>query len=216
MMARRGVLSSLAGAGAALLGGCKSGFQPAYRFRMIVEVETLEGVKTGSWVYEVSAWRTSDLVSGGKGSKWKLCGEALPVDMPNGQTLFALLKTTNPLRDDLALMSMAAMDPSFQYEKFESVGKIASEDGVLSPAVVAPDDYPMLATFADKSNPASVELVEPGSLVAHFGLGVRLRGITVELTDNQVTSGIAERLGWLEAVGRERGVRLFHPADRAC
>jgi hypothetical protein len=51
MMARRGALGLLAGTVAALLSGCGSFFRSgSYRFRMTVEVETPEGVRTGSSV----------------------------------------------------------------------------------------------------------------------------------------------------------------------
>ncbi|MDJ0979954.1 MAG: hypothetical protein QNI87_15620, partial [Erythrobacter sp.] len=41
------------------------------------------------------------------------------------------------------------------------------------------------------------ERVDPDDLSASFGEGVELQRITVELTDEPVTTGIEERLGWL-------------------
>jgi hypothetical protein len=55
----------------------------------------------------------------------------------------------------------------------------------------------MLVTFADESDPTSVALVDPDDLAATFGEGTALRRITIELTDEPVTTGIKERLGWL-------------------
>ena len=55
----------------------------------------------------------------------------------------------------------------------------------------------MLVTFADRDDPTSVARVDPDDLAASFGEGVKLRRITVQLTDDPVTSGIEERLGWL-------------------
>ncbi|HBM06154.1 MAG TPA: hypothetical protein DD369_11230, partial [Erythrobacter sp.] len=57
--------------------------------------------------------------------------------------------------------------------------------------------YPMLVTFGDLDDPASVERVDPDDLAATFGEGVRLKRITVQITDDPVTSGIEQRLGWL-------------------
>lgn len=62
--------------------------------------------------------------------------------------------------------------------------------------------YPMLVTFTDLSDPTSVAEVDPDDLAATFGKGVRLKRITVQITDDPVTTGIEERLGWL---GNERG-----------
>lgn len=55
----------------------------------------------------------------------------------------------------------------------------------------------MLVTFEGIGDPTSVKQVEPGNLAANFGPGVRLKAITVEMTDDPVTSGIEKRLGWL-------------------
>ena len=57
--------------------------------------------------------------------------------------------------------------------------------------------YPMLVTFGDLADPTSVAEVDPDDLAATFGEGVKLKRITVELTDDPVTTGIEERLGWL-------------------
>ena len=55
----------------------------------------------------------------------------------------------------------------------------------------------MLVTFGDLSDPTSVEEIDPDDLAATFGEGVRLRRMTVQMTDDPVTSGIEQRLGWL-------------------
>lgn len=57
--------------------------------------------------------------------------------------------------------------------------------------------YPMLVTFSDLGDPASVERVDPDDLAASFGDGVRLKRVTVQMTDDPVTTGITTRLPWL-------------------
>jgi hypothetical protein len=57
----------------------------------------------------------------------------------------------------------------------------------------------MLVTFGDEADPTSVAEVDPDDLAATFGEGVRLKRITVELTDDPVTSGIEARLAWMNA-----------------
>ena len=103
-MARRGVMGVLGGAVVAVLGGCRIfGGGSGYRFRMTVEVETPQGLKTDSSVYQVTAGYRPDLQPGGKAREWAARGEAVAVDLPGGKTLFALLKTTNLMRTDLQL-----------------------------------------------------------------------------------------------------------------
>lgn len=190
MMARRGVLGVLAGGAAALLSGCGLSGNPSYRFKMTVEVDTAEGLKTGSSVYEVETTGSSDLMYGGKGSRFKLRGEAVAVDLPGGRTLFALLKTVAMSgHDNLGVSSMVAMDPAFDYDWMASTKKIASGDGIKSPAEVPIGYYPLLVMFGDINDPKSVEKVDPARIA--------VKRITVEVTDDAVTSEIERRLGWL-------------------
>ena len=61
------------------------------------------------------------------------------------------------------------------------------------------DLYPLLVTFTDIDDPASVLKVDPDNLAASFGPGVALKRITLEITDENVTKGKVETvLGWLD------------------
>ena len=201
MMARREIFGVLVGGVAALLAGCGLFGRDSYRFKMTVELETPDGLRSGSSVYRVRAWRTSDLMTGGSGSDTELRGEAVAVDLPGGKTLFALLRTGSATNweGDLPEVSMRTLDPAFNYDRAESVARIASGDGIRSPAEVALADYPLLVTFRNHSDPTSVERVDPANLAVTFGTRVRLRRITIEVTDDAVTSGIDKRLKWLRA-----------------
>lgn len=57
--------------------------------------------------------------------------------------------------------------------------------------------YPLLVTFDDISDPASVRRISPGDLAASFGPGFRLNAITLSITDEPVTEGrVKDVLGW--------------------
>ena len=208
-MARRGVLGLVfAVASGVLLSACKPSKPPSstYRFRMIVEVETPEGIKSGSGVLEAQGLRTNNLDTGGQGSRTKLEGEAVAVDIAPGKTLFALLRMAggSSSDDNLSIMSMKAMDPAYKNDRKVSAQRIASGDGITSPAEVRAADYPLLVTFADPADPTSVQRVDPANLAASFGPGVTLKRITVEVTKDPVTTGIEKRLGWLLDKNRKR------------
>ena len=197
MMARRAMCDVLIGGVVTLLGGCGLFGGNSYRFKMTVDVETSEGVRTGSSVYKVLAFKTSELITGGSSSDSTLTGEALAMDLPGGKTLFALLRMASGTSadDDLATMSMRAMDPAMiNTEKDKSAQRISSGDGISSPAEVAPKDYPLLVTFADINDPTSVARVDPADFAASFGAGVRLKRIVVKKTGDMQTDKIAERL----------------------
>ena len=59
--------------------------------------------------------------------------------------------------------------------------------------------YPMLVRFADIADPRTVAKVDPDALAASFGKGVTLRRITVERTDDPVTTGVEKRFSWWTA-----------------
>lgn len=190
MMARRSAIGLLVGGVAAVMGGCSLFGNRGYRFKMTVEVETLQGLRSGSSVYEVETVNTADLVAGGKGSRFEYRGEAVAVDLPNGRSLFALLKTVAmPGHDNVVVSSMVAMDPAFDFDWMASTKRIAAGESIRSPAEVPAGYYPILVTFGDIDDPTTVEQVAPAS--------IGLKRITVEVTDEPVTTGLARRLRWL-------------------
>lgn len=195
-MARRYVEVMLAAWATTGLWACSDTSGQSYRFRATVEVETPQGIRIGSSVYEVGAGRKLKLTAE-EGSRYLWSrGEAVTVDLPNGRTLFVLLKT-GALHGDVATISMATLDPAFNNDMPESVARIVDRQGVRSRAIVSASDYPVLVTFRDVSDPESVERTDPAALDKHFGSGVRLKRITVELTDAAVTTGIEKKLVWL-------------------
>lgn len=192
MMARRTILAGLAGSMAALLAGCGLLGGNKYRFRMTVEVETPQGLRTGSGVFEVEGIGSKELITGGRGSYTRFRGEAVAVDLPDGKTLFALLRMANGTSadDHLGIMSMRAMDPQLRNtEKDKSAQRIAAGEGIRSPAEVAPKDYPLLVMFGDINDPTSVERIDPAA--------IGVKRIVVETTSDEVSTGIEKRLGWL-------------------
>lgn len=74
-----------------------------------------------------------------------------------------------------------------------------------APVPLPPEGWPLMVTFDDVSDPKTLRKVHPADLAASFGPGVRLKGVTLEVTKAAETKGKVEPvLGWLEAVGRDR------------
>lgn len=189
---------------ALLLPGCAFAEDkaPDYRYRLTVEVDTPEGVKTGSSVIEVEQTLVR---AGGSPAKQaverRVRGEAVAVDLPGGKTLFALLRSDNNV--DWASYVFVYLAPPSPNEPFaDQLDDVLEVTGKqVLPRMWPPvaflkerSAYPMLVTFGDLTDPASVAEVDPDDLAATFGEGARLQRITVELTDDPVTSGIEERL----------------------
>ena len=196
MMARRRLLGVMGGGMVAVLGGCGIlGTEKSYRFRMTVEVETPQGLKTGSGVYEISARKltplTSEEAEGSAGAR----GEATVVDLAGGP-LFLLLKNDDA-GQPLHARVTAALAPDARIRNVEdyvaTVGKLGGWFGGAK-AELPRADWPMMVRFRSIDDPKSVEKVDPGA--------IGVKRIVVETTGDEVTTGIEKRLGWLS---RQRG-----------
>lgn len=65
--------------------------------------------------------------------------------------------------------------------------------------------YPLLVTFDDINDPKSIKRVDPDDLVATFGPGYSLKSITLEITDEPVTTGELEKvLRWINELEKFR------------
>jgi len=191
------------------LAGCDSVARddraPNYRYRLTVEVDTPEGLRTGSSVIEVEQNMGRSGASPAHGQiYYRVRGEAVAVDLPGEKTLFALLRSENDVGWSARVMQMISpnVDGEAWEDVFDNVLLVEGEVEVPQtwPAnAVLPERsaYPMLVTFGNFDDPVSVEMVDPDDLAATFGKGYALERITVQLTEYPVTTGIEERLRWI-------------------
>lgn len=217
-MKRRTLLCSAICLGAvAILPACNaSGHElPTYRYRLTVEVDTPEGLKSGSSVIEVRTELAGKVkLPDANGLRIEFKGEAVAVDLGPRGVLFALLRSESSVSWAGGVMERVTPPPpaatKVRYAKWHA--RMLANKGVhalhrISPFTLQPwerpkpddppKDYPMLVRFGDITDPKTVERVNPDDLAASFGSGVKLRRITVELTDDPVTTGIEKRLEWL-------------------
>ena len=192
---------------------------PDYRYRLTVEVETPEGLKTGSSVIEVNtsvAGRNSIPVPGTVSHRVR--GEAVTVDLGARGVLFALLRSDDNF--DWAknvVYRVASKVPRVRDAegRLDSDGDFEAQFAAMlehREPIELPRTFPnrghlkdqparpMLVRLADIADPSTVQRVDPDDLAAGFGPGVKLRRITVQLTDDLVTTGIEQRLTWLPDV----------------
>lgn len=210
LVARRGVLGLVAGGAVAVLGGCGL-MRPSeeLRYRLTVEVETPQGLKSGSSVIEVRGVKNPDWVTPeGRGTRASFKGEAAAVDLPGGRTLFALLKTEGGASEASEYPWLAFRDRlKDSPDWLESMRRLRGWRGEVRPMPATTRGMtnggqdvpalPLLVTFGDIADPKSVAKVDPANLAASFGSGVRLKRITVEVTDDEMTTEIGQRLRWL-------------------
>lgn len=198
---------------------------PPYRYRLTVEIETPQGLRTGSSVIEVQTIKGArlSLSGGGIGGDVvnRVKGQAVAVDLPNGQTLFALLRSDwgpelaeniYPLQVPYPThLEVAARSPDGKWnpdlnfdmwmERVEAARGVfvvpRVRKGLPGKQGVKPSGWPMLVRFRDIRDPASVEEVKPEELKAAIGKGYAVRRVTVERTEDPIAVDIARRLPWL-------------------
>jgi hypothetical protein len=188
------------------LAGCDMfGFRSwCWHQKLTVTVETPEGPKSGSAVS--AAWFQMTPKWGGVGdsagaSNSSLSGEAVVVDLGEGRYLFALLKGYTEFTGRLAFFPLPQKPLSKEadaavYDQLEALRATMELPRALTPLMV---------TFADITDPASVARVDPDDLAASFGPGYALTSITLAITDKPVTKGRVEAvLGWLDNLSAYR------------
>lgn len=190
-MKRRAFLAA-SGLAALILALPACGSTDRMRYRMTVEVDTPQGLRTGSAVREITHSVPPPYPSVGESRpQWRVRGEAVAIDLPGNQTLFALLRS----EEDGDFGGWGVWWLFRQQQPARSI-ELWPKVPVTGKPIVA-DPVPMLVRFRDIADPKTVEQVDPDDLAKSFGPGVRLRRITVQLTDEPVTKGIEKRLGWL-------------------
>ena len=171
-----------------------------WRYRMTVTVETPEGIKTGSAVREVQAYREPEIFPQQPGGHASIRGEAIAVDLGERGILFGLYE--QPDNPDYSYQIMLDMFP-MPDEKYGGGGLTVKGINYYSHLQTGKADLPisklpLLVRFRDIRDPKTVEQVDPRNLTASFGEGVRLGTVTIEPTDDPVTTGIEKRLPWFK------------------
>ncbi len=179
-----------------VLTGCGKNYD--WHQKLTVEVETPEGLKTGSSVMSARLIDTHGIFVPAEANvvSFQLNGEAVALEVSQVRYLFVLLKSVPSLN----WLVYPKMDSAKAGSLLES-----GDDGGAGKVALKPDQYPLLVTFDDINDPASVKRIDPANLEATFGPGYRLNRITLSLTKEPVTKRKVEKvLGWLIDVGNKR------------
>lgn len=164
-------------------------------YRLTLTVDTPQGPKTAS-VVQREQYSYSHVPSyAGGGHYWDTTGEALVLNLGEGRYIFALLPKTVAARsfndaDRLANWrnSTFGFYHAFLGLKFFTKGAVP----------VSESSMPMLVSFTDINDPATVFLVSPDDIAASLGEEFALQGMDVEITWSAMTEGVVEQvLGWL-------------------
>jgi hypothetical protein len=180
---------------------------PVYtsRFRLSVEVETPQGLKSGSSVIETTIRDVKVGLPEMRGLSYGARGEAVFVDLGQGRHVIALLTfgAHGQDQDRLNGLVWAALAPGKRGNWREQFKLTGSGD-------LPPDSLPTLVTFADVNDPTTARVVQPQEFESVFGPGIRFKRAWLEtvsagiwplslvgITGEPITSGLERKLPWL-------------------
>jgi hypothetical protein len=180
--------------------------RPGHKYRLTVEVETPAGLKSASSVLAI----TPDRGYSNRG-KTRTSGDAVFVDLGGGKNLVALLAHPDKTIDFDGINYVALRAYGEAGGQRVSFNQMSRMTGVVP---VTGALIPVLVTFADPADPASMRSVAPDNLEASLGPGYQLHRVTAEVVPNgfwpidvggplgePVTRGIRAKLPWLDREG---------------
>jgi hypothetical protein len=175
--------------------------RPGHKYRLTLEVETPEGLKTGSGVVSVHPDRGYS-----RHGHTTTRGDAVFVDLGGGKNLVALMAHIDSTvdLDGMNYLALRAYKAAGRNVSFNEMSRMTGAVPVTGALI------PVLVTFADVRDPATIRTVS-SEAVAAFGNGFRLHDIHAEVVPNglwpldfggplgePVTRGLETKLPWLK------------------
>ncbi|MEM9999800.1 MAG: hypothetical protein AAF940_02865 [Pseudomonadota bacterium] len=183
--------------GALFLTAC--GEQVSWNQKIAINVDTPDGLKSGSSVTRaIFAKKREGFLFNppeARGVGSAVSGEAVVVDLGEGQYLFGLLGAGGT--------AQCAIDWGTDRWWPAGARNVSRHAGVVP---LEGSCRPRLVTFDDIDDPASVKSVDADDFAASFGADYALQSITLEITNEPTTEGKVEAvLEWLADLGRQQG-----------
>jgi hypothetical protein len=180
--------------------------RPGHKYRLGIEVETPDGVKSASGVLSVHPDRGYS-----RGGSTVTKGDAVLVDLGGGKNLLALLAHIDDKGlelDGMNFVALRAFNAAGRKTTFNAMNRMTGTAPVTAALI------PVMVAFGDINDPATMRVVNPGDLAATYGKAFALRGVAVEAVPNgfwpldfggvlgePVTRGIEAKLPWLNRPG---------------
>jgi hypothetical protein len=154
-----------------------SGPSFSVRYRLTVEIDTPDGLKSASSVLELTVRDDTKVVTvvGGNMLHYSGRGEAVFVDLGRGRHVIALTALASaPYSSGLMTSFMGA----FKIDNTLAIKSLTGRPGVHD---IPTNTLPALAILRDIADPRTVRLITPAEFPPIFGPGFRFRRATVEM-----------------------------------
>jgi hypothetical protein len=194
-----------------------------FRYKLTAEVNTPEGVKTGSSVIEVSYSSSNPIPNPGRWRIDTLTGEAVYIDLGNGKNIFITLgvnESSRPLKGWVLPFPQRSLDEPFDYSKMNGalnalwlpikifeLGRTPGNESDMSRklsrhygfgAISVPvENLPTVVSFKKLADKNSVKVVDVSDLNAALGENYSFKSVQIELTAENPTRNMREILPWL-------------------
>jgi hypothetical protein len=180
-----------------------------YRYRLTVEVETPDGLKSSSSVVEFSARPKAGWIPQTSGIAPSARGEAVFVDLGGGRNVIALL-ASGPKAEYFDY-------PYYVVPRHFKLGRndlqeLKTYSSLQGQWDLPSQDLPTLITFSDLSDPTTAQVLQPSEFEQRFGPGFQFKRAFVEM----VSPGTwpFRSLGWPSSFAGEpvtRGIERKFP-----
>ena len=208
--------------------GEKSEKTYSWRYKMTVEIETPEGIKTGSAVREVTEIFIPTYNKDPRDPKYSvgqtMKGEAVVVDLGKRGIVFSLLK--GPLLG----VDYGATIPFYVFSgpPGRTVEGAEYYSQLKAKTVLDPTHYPMFITFTDMNDPKTIVSIlefkpnttyprqysiEKNEFEKYFGKDVSLKSVIIEMTNEPVLSKIGGFIPWFGS--KKIGLDFWDPQKPA-
>lgn len=168
-----------------------------WRYKVIVEIDTPEGVKSGSAVREACLTPFKGYNPQVADFKQRVVGEAVVVDLGERGTVFAIMNRDGSIFD---------IENAFDGPKLFSQEGIEYYSALPNGATAQlTRDLPGFVTFDNLDDPKSIRGAGAHVMPQVFGDGVSLKKVSVEITDEPLTWGIEKWLPWLPERKKVKG-----------
>lgn len=169
--------------------GCDYIIPHVWRYKITVEIETPEGIKSGSAVRQVTARLLLPITPEARNISHIIEGEAVVVDMGHRGILFDLVGAYDQVQKAFPINETMPLAKRLRYYSSLKKNSISS----------LPVTKRQFITFADINNPQSIKSINSNELEIVFGQGVRFKNIRIEIVDMAPTFGqIREKLKWFD------------------
>ena len=185
-----------------------------FHFKLTVEVQTPDGIKSGSVVNEsVFEFQRFGREFGPSTSQGLTRGEALFIDLGKSKNIIVSIgldedrQYNSPPSFEMGVLALALSNPRLWDVKAKDFPERLTEAEKNGPFQFDVRQLPTLLTLTDPTDYKSMKkIADPSNLTSSLGAGFEIKKATVELTHDALSEKIESELPWLTAfIGKTTG-----------